>query len=114
MPLDGLSSPLSCQDSDLDNPDVHFEYQGPTAAIDHNGYTKGNLFYLANYTAGLRVIDITSIESENIQEVGYFDTFPLDNSTNFLGAWSVYPYFQSGKIVISDINNGLFVVQKKP
>jgi choice-of-anchor B domain-containing protein len=99
---------------DLDNPILMSEYNAPSFAIDHNGYTKGDLFYLASYTAGLRIIDISSIETGSLEEVGYFDSFPTNNATEFNGAWSVYPYFDSGKIIISDINNGLFIVQKKP
>lgn len=99
--------------SDLDNPKQHFTYNGPTQAIDHNGYVKGNTFYLANYTAGVRFIDITNIESKSISEIGYFDTYPENNGANFNGVWSVYPYFNSGKIVVSDINRGLFVIKKQ-
>ena len=99
---------------DLDNPFYMSEYNGGTFSIDHNGYTNGNLFYLSSYSAGLRVIDISSIATGDLQEVGYFDTFPLDDAPEFKGAWSVYPFFQSGKIVISDINNGLFIVKKTP
>jgi choice-of-anchor B domain-containing protein len=98
--------------SDLDAPTLHFEYQGPTAAIDHNGYVLGDEFYLANYTAGMRVIDISDIENERMTETGFFDTYPQNNTAQFDGAWSVYPYFESGKIVINDINSGLFVIQK--
>ncbi len=96
---------------DLDNPSIHFEYSGPTSAIDHNGYVKGTKFYLSNYRAGLRVIDISDIASGTIVEEGYFDTYPSNNNANFSGAWSVYPYFASGNIVISDINRGLFIVK---
>ena len=35
---------------DLDNPLQHMIYNGPSPAIDHNGYVKGDLFYLANYS----------------------------------------------------------------
>jgi choice-of-anchor B domain-containing protein len=98
--------------SDLDAPTEKFVYTGPTQAIDHNGYVKGNTFYLANYTAGVRFIDITSIESNTMTEIGYFDTYPSNNAANFNGVWNVYPYFNSGNIVISDINRGLFIVRK--
>ncbi|NNC69334.1 MAG: choice-of-anchor B family protein [Flavobacteriaceae bacterium] len=98
--------------SDLDNPSFSSEYLGPTSAIDHNGYVDGILYYMANYTAGIRVIDISDISNGNLSEVGFFDTFRLNNNTNFIGAWSLYPYFESGHIIISDINNGLFVVRK--
>lgn len=98
--------------SDLDNPQFSFNYFGPTDAIDHNGYVKNNTFYLANYTAGIRIIDITNIANKNITEVGFFDTYPTNNNTAFNGAWSVYPYFESENIIISDIDNGLFIVRK--
>lgn len=98
--------------SDLDNPSFKTQYLGPTSAIDHNGYVKGNLFYLANYTAGLRVIDISDITNGNLTEVGFFDTFPGNNNASFDGVWSVYPYFNSGNIVVSDIDSGLFIVRK--
>ncbi len=95
---------------DLDNPVYHSQYTGGSAAIDHNLYVKGDLVFEANYTSGLRVLDISDIN--NITEVGYFDTHPENNNTNFNGAWSVYPYFNSGNIIISDINRGFFIVRK--
>jgi choice-of-anchor B domain-containing protein len=99
--------------SDLDNPKQHFTYNGPTKAIDHNLYVSGTTLYLANYTAGVRFIDISNIESKNITEVAYFDTHPENDNANFNGAWNVYPYFKSGKIVVSDINRGLFILKKQ-
>jgi len=98
--------------SDLDNPSLYATYIGTTGAIDHNGYTKGNEFFLANYTAGMRVLDLTDIASGNLMESGYFDTYPSSNTARFDGVWSIYPYFDSGKIIINDMNRGLFVVQK--
>jgi len=98
--------------SDLDNPKVHFEYSGTTSAIDHNGYVLGDEFFLASYRAGVRVLDISFIGSQNISEKGFFDTYPNDDLAAFDGVWNVYPYFASGKIVVSDINKGLFIIQK--
>ena len=97
---------------DLDNPSFHFEYEGPTEAIDHNGYVKGDKYYLSNYRAGMRVLDISQIGNENITEIGFFDTYPDSNSANFDGAWNVYPFFASNNIVISDINRGFFLVRE--
>ena len=97
--------------TDLDNPQHHFEYIGPTPAIDHNGYVKGTKYYMANYRAGLRVIDISDISNSNIAEEGYFDSYPNNNNANFSGAWSVFPYFDSGNIIISDINRGFLLVK---
>jgi hypothetical protein len=95
----------------LDNPVFHFEHFGETAAIDHNGYVVGNKYYMANYRAGMRVLDISDIANQNISEIGYFDTYTASNSAAFDGAWNVYPFFASGNIVISDINRGFFLVK---
>ena len=97
---------------DLDNPSLFTTYLGQTTAIDHNGYVKGDEFYLANYSAGLRLLDIGDIGNMNINETAFFDTFPANDTPLFDGVWSVYPYFESGKIILSDISSGLFVVQK--
>ena len=100
--------------NDLDNPILSSTYYGSTTAIDHNGYVKGNKYYLANYRAGMRVLDISNIAAttNSMTEIGFFDTYSTDDTANFDGAWSVYPYLPSGNILISDINSGLFVVRK--
>ncbi|MCW5518325.1 choice-of-anchor B family protein [Aureitalea sp. L0-47] len=98
--------------SDLDNPQIHFTYSGPTGATDHNGYVKGDKFFLANNAAGLRVVDISDIANQNIMEVGHFDTYSTNNNSGFNGSWSVYPYFDSGYIVISDREEGFVLVKE--
>ncbi len=97
--------------SDLDNPTHSFDYSGPTLATDHNGYVKGNAFYLANNAAGMRVIDLSNIENGTISEVGYLDTRPVNNNAGYEGIWSLYPYFESGNILLSD-REGLFIVRE--
>ena len=98
--------------TDLDNPQFDFDHFGTTTAIDHNGYTKGDKYYLANYTAGMTVLDISDLQNQNISELGYFDTYPNSNSADFSGAWNVYPYFESGNIVISNYSGGGFFLVK--
>jgi choice-of-anchor B domain-containing protein len=97
--------------TDLDNPVVHMEYVGNTNAIDHNGYVKDGIYYQASYTSGLRVIDVSDIANQNVTEIGFFDTYPQDNGLGFDGAWNVYPYFESGNLVISDIDTGFYIVR---
>jgi choice-of-anchor B domain-containing protein len=96
---------------DLSNPKLHLNYYASLSAIDHNGYIKGDQFFMASYTAGLRVLDISSIEEKQIEEIGFFDSYPSDNDTKFAGAWNVYPYFESGIIAINDIESGLILVK---
>ena len=97
---------------DLDKPSLYYSYLGVTAAIDHNGYTKGDSYFLANYTAGFREIDIENIKAGSMTEIGFFDTYPENDSNSFNGVWNVYPYFDSGVIAISDSNRGLFLVRR--
>ncbi len=99
--------------ADLDDPVLAKEFMGTTAASDHNLYIKDNLMYQSNYVAGLRIIDIT--DPVNPVEVGYLDTVPGgENAPGFAGSWSNYPFFKSGTIVVSSIEQGLFVVRKAP
>ncbi len=108
----GLSSRTVIFDfNDLDSPQIYFEYTGSTPATDHNGYIKGDKFYLSNNAAGLRVMDISDIANQNMTEVGYFDSYISDNNAGYNGAWNVYPFFESGNIVISDRTEGFLLVK---
>lgn len=106
----GLTRTIIFDFTDLDNPELHLDYFGPTQAIDHNGYVVGDTFYLANYTAGIRAIDISALSTGTMTEFASFDTYPQNDSTNFSGAWNIYPFFESGYIVVSDIEGGLFIL----
>ncbi|MBV1923320.1 MAG: choice-of-anchor B family protein [Flavobacteriaceae bacterium] len=111
----GFNSKLIIFDlSNLENPLFHFNYFGNNTSTDHNGYVKGNKYFLSSYTSGLRVMSIENIGNSAMNEVGYFDTFPSNNNAGYDdGVWGVYPYFESGNIVLSDINSGLFIVKKQ-
>ena len=95
---------------DLDDPVVLDEYIATTPAIDHNLYVVGDYMYQSNYSAGLRILDIT--DPGNPVEVAYFDTVPLNDNAGFGdGSWSNYPFFESGTIAVSSQQGGLFLVQ---
>ncbi|WP_223787792.1 choice-of-anchor B family protein [Marinicella meishanensis] len=98
---------------DLDNPTIIGTYLGPEASTDHNLYIKGGYAYLSNYTSGLSVLDISDIGNGNLFEVANFDTYPSNNSNGFSGAWSNYPFFDSGSVILGDIQGGLFVLEPK-
>ena len=96
--------------NDLDDPILLKEYFSPEKTIDHNLYVRGNYVYLSNYESGLRILDIEDVS--NPVEVAYFDTDPASNRVSFeYGAWSSYPYFKSGIVVVSSMEQGLFVLQ---
>merc|ERR1711937_966645 len=50
------------------------------------------------------------MDSATFEEAGYFDIYPSSDSHGYNGAWSNYPYFASGSIIVSGIEQGLFVV----
>jgi len=93
---------------DLINPEYLGYHIGRTAAIDHNLYVHDDLCYQANYRAGLNIL---RIGDPNLEEVGFFDIYPSSDAARFNGAWSVYPYFPSGNVVVSGIEQGLFVLR---
>jgi len=97
--------------SDLDNVGTVKKYEAATRAIDHNLYTRGEYVFEANYRAGLRILKINDMASANFTEVGVFDIYPQDDNNQFNGAWSNFPYFASGNVIISGIEQGLYVVR---
>lgn len=101
---------------DLTAPQVLGWFDSPTPAIDHNQYVKGDYTYQANYRSGLRILhlgDLDAVGGPEIQQVAWFDVYPSSDSANFNGAWSVYPYFPSGVVAVSHIEQGLFVLQPR-
>lgn len=108
----GLNTTLRALDiSNLASPSLAGTYVGQTKAIDHNGFTVGNYYYMSNYRRGLTVIDVSTPSA--MKEVAYFDTFasPEANTADFNGAWGVYPFLPSGNLLVSDINYGLWIVK---
>ena len=97
--------------TDLDAPRLVGDYTGDLPATDHNLYVRGEHVYEANYASGLRVLRIGDLAKAEMVEVGYFDTFPIHDAVGFgVGAWSVYPFFPSGTVAVSDIAYGLFLL----
>ena len=99
--------------SDLDAPALMGRYDGPTEAIDHNLYVRGHLVYESNYRSGLRVIDAERVASGELTEVGFFDIYPQDDAAAFNGAWTSYPFFASGTVIVNGIEQGLFVLRPR-
>ncbi|KFH46043.1 hypothetical protein ACRE_031620 [Hapsidospora chrysogenum ATCC 11550] len=102
--------------SDLTWPVFKGVYKSPQRSIDHNQYIIDDISYQSNYGSGLRMVNVSSINTDDtgasFEEVGFFDVHPEDDEVGgeatFTGAWSVYPYFQSGVLVVNSIERGLF------
>lgn len=97
--------------ADLNAPFVKGSYTGQSKAIDHNLYIRGNRAYQSNYRSGLRILDITNIGSASLSETAFFDIYPIDDTPQFNGAWSNYPFFLSGIVIVGGIEQGLFVLR---
>lgn len=95
--------------SNLRSPVQVGQWTGPTEAIDHNGFVRGNRYYMSNYERGMTILDISNPAVPTV--AGYFDTFPTSDRDSFNGAWGVYPYLPSGLLLVSDINSGLYILR---
>ncbi len=96
---------------DLDDPVILTEYWGQARSIDHNLYVAGQYVYMANYTSGLRILDVA--DPATPQEVAYFDTHPENDDLRFWGAWTAYPFLPSGTVLVSSSPEGLFMLSTK-
>ena len=97
--------------SNLDGPALIGVHESTTTATDHNQYVKGSYTYQSNYRAGLRILDITGIANGNLSEEAFFDVYPGSDSPADDGTWSNYPFFDSGMVIVSAIEQGLFILR---
>ena len=84
---------------------------GATTTTDHNGYMRGSYYYVSHYRRGVVVYDAAN--PNQLVEVAHFDNYvtPSTNIAGTDGAWGVYPFLPSGNLLVSDIENGLFVLR---
>lgn len=99
-----VSDPSNIQELDRFRPDSTLG-QG---VIPHNVHVWDDYLIISYYTDGCIIVDAS--RPHNLIEVGNFDTY-LPANTGFNGAWGAYPYFPSGLVAISDIGNGLYILQ---
>ncbi len=97
-----VSDPTNIKELDR----IKSSYGGPDV-IPHNVHVLGDFLVTSFYTSGLQIVDATM--PDILIETAYYDTSPL-NGTGYNGAWGAYPYLPSGNILITDIQQGLFVL----
>jgi choice-of-anchor B domain-containing protein len=98
---------------DLDDPQLRGADSDGNSAIDHNIFVKDGLAYKSNYTSGLRVDDTFKVDQGRLTERGFFDVYPANDDTTFAGTWGNYPYLESGKVLVTGIEEGLFVLEPR-
>jgi uncharacterized protein (TIGR03437 family) len=84
---------------------------GLEAYTPHNPMIVGNLLFIAWYQAGTVVFDIT--DPVNPIMVGNYDTFPSPVACPqdcYGGNWGVYALLGLDRVLLSDLDGGLFVV----
>ncbi|MCS6991568.1 MAG: choice-of-anchor B family protein [Chitinophagales bacterium] len=79
-----------------------------TGSIVHNVHLYNDTFLVAAYYRdGVVIYDVS--DPSNMVKVAEYDTY-AGSGSGFNGTWGVYPWFPSGTIVASNIEDGLFVL----
>lgn len=78
-----------------------------TGNIPHNVHVWDDWLILSYYGDGGIIVDAS--RPTNLVEVGNFDTFLGRDLTR--GAWGAYPFLPSGIVLVTDITDGLFVLE---
>lgn len=109
---ENTNSFLTCYDltnlSNIQETDKIQSQNPNSGSIVHNTHVVGaNWAVTSWYRDGFVITDIT--RPNNLINVGYYDTYPAASGNGFNGDWGVYPFFPSGTIVVSNIEDGLFI-----
>lgn len=99
--------------SDFGNLSINQVFRSHQGNTPHNPYILGNdILICANYTDGIQIFNISN--PVDCILAGYFDTDTLINAPNYTqgyhGAWGADPFLPSGNLLVSDMQNGLFVL----
>lgn len=77
-------------------------------AVPHNTYWLHDNLVTSYYSYGVTMHDVS--DPTNVIEVGHFDTSHNFDGGGFDGCWGVFPFLPSGRILASDIQEGLYIL----
>ena len=97
--------------ADLDAPRLIGVHTAASPATDHNLFIRGRHVFEANYRSGLRILDLAEVGVGRLREVAFFDVVPGSDAAGFSGAWGNYPFLPSGIVLVSGIEQGLFILR---
>ena len=80
--------------------------------LPHNVIVKNGVAYVSYYNDGLQIFDISDVNLP--KRLGYYDSYQGPNTGLYRGVWGVYPNLPSGRLLISDRKNGLFLLGFDP
>ncbi len=98
-----VSDPTDIQELDQYRPTITLN----DGVIPHNVHVWQDWLIISYYTDGGIVVD--AARPNNLVEVGNFDTF-FGGGAGFNGVWGAYPFLPSGIVLLTDIGNGLYVM----
>lgn len=101
-----------CNTADLGDIDVVglFNSEQDSGTVPHNLMLKEQYVYVSHYNDGLQIFDIS--DPENPTKAGFYDTFlGPDTGSHFFGAWGIYAFLPSGRLLLSDRQSGLYLFQ---
>ncbi len=88
-------------------------YEHGTQSIDHQLFIKGDIATESNYMSGVRVLGTEKIRRGKLSTKGFFDLYPVQDGVDFAGTWANYPFFDSGTVVATGMEEGLFVLRPR-
>lgn len=95
--------------SNLASPQVATAFHSGINTIDHNSNLRDGFLFLSAYKAGVRIYN--AADPLHLSETGFLDTYPSATDHNsYNGDWGVFARFPSKNVVLSDIDDGFFVV----
>ena len=100
--------------SDRLNPELVESYKSRTLGdeMPHNVHVEDSIVVISYYKEGVIVLD--GSQPDNLVELSRFDTDKNLSGPLSGGCWGVYPHFDSGRIIATDITKGLFVFGYNP
>ena len=98
-----------CDVSDLTDIQVQglFNSEQDSGTVPHNVMIKEDIVYVSHYNDGLQIFNVS--DPTNPVKVGYYDTWLGPDDSHFKGAWGIYAFLPSGRLLISDRQSGLYL-----
>ncbi len=87
-------------------------YDGPTRGRDLHLEVRGRYAYLANASAGVRILDLRQIAKGRPREAGSFDVEPQVSGASWFGAYSL-DVLPSGTVIVASVRQGLYVLKPR-
>src|SRR5690606_24062054 len=77
-------------------------------SVVQNPFFTGDLVHVAYYFDGYYLWDAS--DPLQPQLIGFYDRNQIPHNDSYMGAWGVYPYLPSGRVLVSDMQSGLWVL----